>query len=286
MARRIDACCGKQNTAMAGGRGEAMSDPGDAMRVSDAERDAVVRVLGEHASVGRLTLDELEERSAKALEAKTRGDLAALTADLPAESAAAGSAADITTGAPSAVLPAKPRRPVRWLVSVIGGGHHSGRFRAVGSVNAIAILGGAEVDLRNAEIEGGELTVNAFAILGGPTIYVPDTVEVETGGIAILGGVQQEGSRRTPRPGAPLIRIRGFAVIGGARVVRLPPEARGMSARDIRLAVFHGRFRGEDWGGGPGGSGDGQGGFGSGPGGFGAGRRGRGGFGPGGSSAQ
>ena len=38
-----------------------MTDPDDSLRVSDAERDATLRLLSEHAAVGRLTLDELED---------------------------------------------------------------------------------------------------------------------------------------------------------------------------------------------------------------------------------
>jgi len=37
-----------------------VTDPDDSLRVSDAERDQTLRVLGDHAAVGRLTLDELE----------------------------------------------------------------------------------------------------------------------------------------------------------------------------------------------------------------------------------
>ena len=35
-------------------------------------------------------------------------------------------------------------------------------------------MGGDEIDLREAEIEGGELTLNLVAIMGGATIYIPD----------------------------------------------------------------------------------------------------------------
>ena len=66
-----------------------MSEPDDSLRVSDAERDAVLHTLGDHAAVGRLTLDELEDRSSRALAAKTRGELATLTSDLPADAEAA-----------------------------------------------------------------------------------------------------------------------------------------------------------------------------------------------------
>jgi hypothetical protein len=54
-----------------------------ALRVSDADRDRALTRLGRHAADGRLTPDELEERSDRALAAQTDGDIAALFADLP-----------------------------------------------------------------------------------------------------------------------------------------------------------------------------------------------------------
>lgn len=55
------------------------------MRVSDREREQVVEILQVAAGDGRLTADELDERLDAALSARTAGDLAALTADLPAD---------------------------------------------------------------------------------------------------------------------------------------------------------------------------------------------------------
>ena len=201
-----------------------MSEPDDSLRVSDAERDAVLRTLGDHAAVGRLTLDELEERSGRALTAKTRGELATLTSDLPRE---AGQASELST-APSR------RKPVRWMVAIMGGSHRRGRFRTVGSINAVAIMGGDEIDLRDAELEGGELTLNLFALMGGSNIYVPDSVEVEVGGFSFMGGHEEVGSERPPRPNAPLIRIRVYALMGGATIYRLPPQARGVGLKEAR----------------------------------------------------
>ena len=202
-----------------------MSGPDDSLRVSDAERDAAVQTLGDHAAVGRLTLDELEDRAGKALAAKTRGDLAALTSDLPQQAAQAD---------PSVVPQARVRKPVRWMVAIMGGSHRRGRFRAVGSINAVAVMGGDEIDLREAEIQGGELTLNLFALMGGSTIYVPDSVELEVGGFSLMGGHEEVGSQRAPRPGAPLIRIRVYALMGGATIYRLPPQARGVGLKEAR----------------------------------------------------
>jgi DUF1707 SHOCT-like domain len=53
------------------------------LRASDAERSATVDVLRRHHAEGRLDTAELEERIERCYAAKTRGELDALTADLP-----------------------------------------------------------------------------------------------------------------------------------------------------------------------------------------------------------
>jgi hypothetical protein len=57
--------------------------PGD-LRVSDADRDRAIGELSQHFQAGRLTLDEFNDRSGQALQAKTGRDLAGLFTDLPA----------------------------------------------------------------------------------------------------------------------------------------------------------------------------------------------------------
>jgi hypothetical protein len=54
-----------------------------AILASDAEREQRLTQLRRHFAEGRLTLAELEERVSVASEARTRGELQALTADLP-----------------------------------------------------------------------------------------------------------------------------------------------------------------------------------------------------------
>jgi len=54
-----------------------------AQRVADADRERVSDELREHLMAGRITQEEFEERLGLAYKAKTRGDLDALTGDLP-----------------------------------------------------------------------------------------------------------------------------------------------------------------------------------------------------------
>ena len=59
-----------------------MTNPG--LRASDADRQRVVAALEEHAAAGRLSLDEYALRVDRVLVARTHGDLAVITEDLPA----------------------------------------------------------------------------------------------------------------------------------------------------------------------------------------------------------
>ncbi|AYY11391.1 DUF1707 and DUF2154 domain-containing protein [Actinobacteria bacterium YIM 96077] len=184
------------------------------IRASDTERDEIVEMLSAHATTGRLTLVELEERIERAYAATTRDELAALTSDLPAQ----------TTEEPST----KPVRQkvTKWMVAVMGGTEKRGRWRASKRVNAVAVMGGHHVDLRDVELESQETTIVAVSIMGGVDIYVPDSVDVEVGGFSIMGGTSERGSRRAPRSGAPRIRILAYNLMGGANIWRLPEEAR------------------------------------------------------------
>ena len=58
--------------------------PSDAaIRVSDAEREAMVTALADHHAAGRLSLSEFEERVDVAYRAVTRADLDGVVTDLP-----------------------------------------------------------------------------------------------------------------------------------------------------------------------------------------------------------
>jgi hypothetical protein len=63
------------------------------LRAGDTDRAAVATVLGRHMADGRLTVGEYDERVARAYAARTYGDLADLTADLPSTDAVRATAA-------------------------------------------------------------------------------------------------------------------------------------------------------------------------------------------------
>jgi class 3 adenylate cyclase len=184
--------------------GEGADRP--AVRVADAERQAMVARLQRACGEGRLTLDEFSERVGMALEARTTADLEQLTVDLPA------------LEAPPTPVPGPPRRTTSWAIGILSGSDHRGRWHPAPLTNALAFMGGVTLDLRQAEIEGSELIINAVAVMGGIEVIVPEGIHVEMTGLALLGGKDCRVTDAPPVPGSPVVRVRVFALMGGVTV--------------------------------------------------------------------
>lgn len=199
------------------------------VRASDAERDATASLLRESFSEGRLTLAEFDERTSRAYAARFRSELMELTHDLPAAHREHES-----------TLEARPdRAPARRItggsgpatsLAIMGGVERAGTWTLPAEHTAFALMGGVEIDLREAALQAHETTIRAFAIMGGIEILVPDDVHVQVEGIGLMGGFGEESGRWKPDPrpvrqappGAPVIRVTGLALMGGIGVRRVP----------------------------------------------------------------
>jgi len=192
----------------------------------------VVEVLKTSCSNGRLTLDEFSERVDAAYQVVALRDVAPVLADLPHPFGPdfAGVFRDEISHSP-VPLPARVpdtvtgRKVTRWTVSIMGGSKRKGRWRVRDKTNAVAIMGGCLLDLRKAEVEGPGVVINAIAVMGGIEIIVPEGIEVELGGIAIMGGKDAHRLKDVPvLPGSPVIRVRVFAFWGGVTVRSKPAQ--------------------------------------------------------------
>jgi hypothetical protein len=177
------------------------------LRISDADRERVAERLRDAAGEGRLTVEELDERVELAYAARTGGDLAPLTADLPEP--VAGDAAPARRGA------GKTRR---WTVALMGGGNLRGRWLAGRNLTSIAIMGGGEIDLRNAVLTEGDLHITIFAFMGGVNVVVPPGIEVELTGFALMGGNDVNVPPQDLPPGARRVHVRAISIMGGSDV--------------------------------------------------------------------
>ena len=173
------------------------------LRVSDDDREATVARLRVAGGEGRLTLEELADRVELADAARTRGDLDALIADLPVTYATS----------------ADERKDRGWIVAIMGGAERKGRWRPARQTNVVTIMGGAELDLREAELADG-VSITAVTVMGGIGIAVPEGVSVEMGGFAVMGANGGPRDKVPPLPNAPVIRVRAFSLMGGVGVER------------------------------------------------------------------
>lgn len=181
------------------------------LRASDADRDRVAEVLRHAAGEGRITVEELGERIDRAFAARTHGELAELTADLPQADHAAAT-------------PALPVRPGeggrRWLISIMSGHDRRGHWRIGERLTSINIMGGGDIDLNDAELSARETTIHVIAIMGGATVRVPEGLDVRVSELALMGGNDVHLGDRPPAPGGPIVHIKLFSLMGGSDVKR------------------------------------------------------------------
>jgi hypothetical protein len=80
-------------------------------------------------------------------------------------------------------------------------------------------MGGADIDLRQAELQGPEATITVYSVMGGAHVIVPEGVHVELGGLAIMGGKDHRPGKEPVPPGAPVVRVRAYTLMGGVSVI-------------------------------------------------------------------
>jgi Domain of unknown function (DUF1707)/Cell wall-active antibiotics response 4TMS YvqF len=194
-----------------------VSGPADrsVMRVSDADREQAAEVLREAAGQGRISMDELDERLELAYRAKTYADLTAVTHDLPQTGTALNPAA---TAVP-ARIGGTPRN--KFSIAILSGARRLGSWVVPHRYTAVAVLGGIELDLRGAQFSEPEVTVHAYTVMGGIQITVPEDIDVDVAGLAFMGGFDHDASGAGV-PGAPRLKVIGFALMGGVEVRRKP----------------------------------------------------------------
>jgi DUF1707 SHOCT-like domain len=178
----------------------------DGIRASDAERDAAVERLSQATGDGRLTLEEFSQRMGQASTARTRAELDRLVSDLPVQAAPAP-AAVAAPGAPS------------YHIRPVGGLRVYGPWRMDRHVVVLSLVGGARLDLSQAELAAKEVTLTKVSLVGGTRLRVPPGVRVDVSGFSLVGGTRVEAGP-PPGPGAPTVHVRAFSLVGGVRVRR------------------------------------------------------------------
>ncbi len=197
-------------------------------KITDEQREHVIDELRQHCGAGLLTLDDFAERAGRVWAAPTSMELDAIVADLP------DLGPSTPTAQPAVVGETRRRKVRKWIVAVMSGSNPQGRWRVGEDVNAIAVMGGIDIDLREAEFDGPELHIVAVAIMGGISITVPEGIDVDLGGFAFMGGKDAKLAPVPLLPGAPRIRVTAFCLMGGVDVKSKRPQSEIAAARAAR----------------------------------------------------
>jgi Domain of unknown function (DUF1707) len=221
----------------------------EGMRASDADRERVAELLRDAMAEGRLDMEEFQERLETTYQARTYGELAPITRDLPVPGGAAPVApvppVNMVKGpAPNAEAPNWPARVGHAPTSsgafaFWGGFSRSGRWTIARLFTAFAMWGGGEIDLRDASFEDGETVIRCFTVMGGMQVTVPPGLNVTVSGVGVMGGFggvydfHADGD-----PDAPRVRITGFALLGGVGVERKRTRAEKRRLKDERRRLM------------------------------------------------
>ena len=196
------------------GRGGNDQPQADRLRASHEDRDRVIEVLRVAAGDGRLTAEELDERVASAFSARTYGELAALTSDLPADGQA------IAPMRASAPVPAKD---VVRLECRSGHVSRVGRWVVPRRIEARVTSGSIKLDFTDAAIAHQSIDIDAQVRSGSLTIITRPGIAVDTDDVAIGSGhVKVTAPWEVQVPVSLQINVSGR--VGSGHIVARPPR--------------------------------------------------------------
>jgi hypothetical protein len=192
------------------GHGDDVAPSGE-LRASHQDRDRVVELLRVAAGDGRLTADELDERLEKALNARTYGELAELSRDLPAASGFVPGPAD-----------AKPKDLVR-IDCRSGNAKRDGRWLVPRRMEVRVTSGHIKLDFTEAVITQPSVFIDASVRSGSLKLLIKPGIVVDTDDVAVSsGGVKV----RAPwGPEVPVVlRIQVSGKVGSGHLTARPPR--------------------------------------------------------------
>ena len=197
------------------------------LRISDEDRHKVAEVLRQAAGEGRIDLDELDQRLEAAYAAKTYWELVPFTVDLRGAGRAPATAPrPVPLGQPtgarysgSLAIMSETKRVGTWVVE----DQHS----------AFALMGSVVLDLRQAQFESNEVTINASAVMGEVKVIVNAGTSVIVQGAGVMGEFTEQRPRvpYDAELGGPVVRLRGFALMGSVHVQRKGPPGQSLTRR-------------------------------------------------------
>jgi Domain of unknown function (DUF1707) len=182
------------------------SDPADAARAADADREAVAERLRVAAGEGRIDLAELDDRLGQAYGARTYGQLRALVADLPVRS--------VSERGPDAL----PEPETLVLKTTAPNVKQSGRWVVPQRIIAETTSGIITIDFTQATCAHREVAVEAVSKTGWIRLILPPGWAARIDPSSTNTSHIRNKAAETPDPGAPTLIVTGHPVMGYIRI--------------------------------------------------------------------
>ena len=171
----------------------------DELLASDAERERAVVRLKDASAEGRLTLDELVERTASAYAARTHGELVHVTAGLPEPS-------------PTATPSPRAESRTRYVIALFAPVRRRNRWKLGRRTFVFSLFAPTFFELGQASLESDDATITVLSIFAPVNVTAPPALDLETSVISIFAPLQERGEMSAPGAHAPRIRINGLAL--------------------------------------------------------------------------
>lgn len=190
------------------GRGDEVPPP--QLRASHEDRDKVVEMLRIAAGDGRLTAEELDSRLEVAMTARTYGELAELTRDLPA-----GPGFIVDASGP------KPKELVR-IECRSGSARRDGRWVVPERMEVRVTSGSVTLDFTDAVVSRPSLAIDAEVHSGSLSLVTKPGVLVDADDVAVRSG----SVKVVPwGPDVPVaLRVQVSGQVGSGSIRARPPR--------------------------------------------------------------
>lgn len=108
------------------------------------------------------------------------------------------------------------------VTAIMAGANVKNHSKGFKQSNAIAIMGGAQLDLREAEFDK-EAVVEVFGFWGGVDIVVPENVIVRNQVLNIMAGTDDKTKQKTDK-NSPVLTVIGTMVMSGMSIRNTPSD--------------------------------------------------------------
>ena len=188
-------------------------------RIGDADRERVAETLREAAAQGHISMIELDERLEQTWAARTATDLVPITADLPQFRQPVDGSTVPAVRPGSRIVPGPQRMSAG---AIMGGVDRSGEWVVPEQLDVRVVMGGANIDLRQATFAAPEVVINVHALMGGCEIIVDPYTRVILEGTGFMGSFSAPAGNTKAEltDDSPVVRVRGKAMWAGVTVYR------------------------------------------------------------------